>query len=163
MELLRKLTIRAVGGWTVAKIKAKIEADKLENGQSVDIIKVVGKTTGAKTGQTDKGSYIKLSGEFYGTDMTTGEVFQSGACILPNFVSETIAAALAQSPAVEFGLAVGVKRSDDSVTGYEYTVKPLIEAKPSDAMQALLSAAGIDTAAKALPAPEKAAKPGKAK
>lgn len=165
MEMLRKLTIKAAGGWTTAKIKEQIESAKLENGQSIGIIKVVGKTTGAKTGQTDKGTYVKLTGEFFATDLTTGEAFSSASCILPNFVSESIAAALAQSPSVEFALEIGVKRNDTSVTGYEFTVRPLIEAKPSDTMMALLNAAGIDPAAKALPAPaaDKPAKAGKGK
>lgn len=154
MEILRKITVKTAGGWTIAKIKEAMTAAKLEEGQSVALSKIVGKTTGVKTGQTDKGEFFKLSGDFYATNLHTGEVYQSGACILPNFIAETLVSALAQSPSVEFGVEIGVKRADNAITGYEYTVKPLVQAKPTDTMMALLAAAGIDPASqtKALPA-----------
>ena len=70
---------------------------------------------------------------------------------------------------MEFGILIGAKANATSVTGYEYTVRPLVEAKVSDKLGALIAAAGLD-APVALPAPaaqapaaEAPAKPAKAR
>jgi hypothetical protein len=154
-EILRKLTIRNCG-FSVANIKEAIEG--IDEGESVELLKVVGKTTMAAKGQTDKGEYTALGGEFTAVNMLTGEVFTSAKCILPNFISEMIAAALAQSPQVEFGLLIGAKVDESSVTGYQFTTRPLIEAKPTESMLSLLNAAGIDPNAPRIEAPAKPAK-----
>jgi len=147
-EILRKLTLKNCG-LTVAALKTAMEAAKIEDGQQIPVLKVVGKTTTAANGTTAIGTFTALGGEFTGINNLTGEIFTSGKCILPNFISESVASALAQSSAVEFALEIGVKRDDKSVTGYQFTTKPLIEAKPTDAMAALLAAAGIDANAPA--------------
>lgn len=152
-SILRKLTMKTCG-LTMALIKEK--AGAVENGEGFDLLKVVGRTTTAAKGATDKGPFIKLGGEFTGVNAVTGEVFTSGSAILPTFIAEQLAAALDKSPQVEFGLLIGAKRSDDAVTGYEFTVRPLIEVKPTESMQALLAAAGVDLAALPAPAPKPA-------
>lgn len=149
-SILRKITLKTCG-LTMALIKERAAA--VENGAGFDLLKVVGRTTTAAKGTTDKGTFIKLGGEFTAINAITGEVFTSGACILPTFIAEQLAAALDKSPQVEFGLLIGAKRSDDAVTGYEFTVRPLIEVKPTESMQALLAAAGVDLAALPAPAP----------
>jgi hypothetical protein len=58
--------------------------------------------------------------------------------------------ALDQSDEVEFGIQVGVKGAK-SATGYEYTCRPLVESKPSDAMQKLIAIA-LSTTPKAIAA-----------
>lgn len=152
-SILRKLTMKTCG-LTMALIKEKAAA--VENGEGYDLLKVVGRTTTAAKGTTDKGTFIKLGGEFTGINCVSGEVFTSGAAILPTFIAEQLAAALDKSAQVEFGLLIGAKRSDDAVTGYEFTVRPLIEVKPTESMQALLAAAGVDLAALPAPAPKPA-------
>lgn len=152
-EILRKVTIKGCG-WSMAAIKAATA--ETEEGQTVDLLKVVGRTTSARKGQTDKGEYTLLGGDFFAVNLATGETFQSGKCILPNFISETLAAALADSPACEFGLLIGAKNAPDSVTGYEFTVRPVVEAKRSESLAALMDAAGIDPNAPRLEAPPKA-------
>lgn len=154
MELVRKLTIRSCGGWTKARIlrelhKASGKGDNEDtpDGTSLKVCKITGRTTSAKTGQSENGEYTALLGEFVGLDMVTGEVFNSGKCILPNFVSETIAAALLESQAVEFALEIGAVAKEDAATGYEFTVRPLVNTEPTDNMKRLLTAAGIDTGA----------------
>lgn len=157
-EMLRKLTIKNCG-FTVAVIKEAVS--EVEEGQSVDLLKIVGKTTTAAKGQTDKGEYTLLGGDFFAVNVTTGETFQASKCIFPNFISETLAAALAQSPSVEFGILIGAKNKPDAITGYEFTVRPVIETKPSESVQTLLAAAGIDPNAPRLEAPAKAPAPAK--
>lgn len=161
MEILRKLTIKSCGDFTIARVReviAKSVSSKtgkpgLEDGESVAIIRIVGTASGAKTGQTEKGTYTKLAGNFVGTDLTTGALYQSGQCILPEFVGAQLGGALLEGAAkgVEFGFEILAKRADSAVTGYEYSVKPLIQTAPSDRMAELMKAAGI--AIPAAPAP----------
>lgn len=162
--ILRKLTIKTCGDFTVAKIKRALQTaagftgekpNDIPDGLTVDLLKVAGESTGAVTAQTDKGEYTKLSGSFIGTDMTTGELYQSGVCILPQFVGAQLGAALLSNKgsAVEFAFLIQAKSKASSVTGYEFVVKPLMESKPTDSMARLMSLAGIDSAPK-LSAPE---------
>jgi hypothetical protein len=151
-EILRKLTIKNCG-LTVAGIKAAIEG--LKNGEQTPLLKVVGKTNTARPGQTTLGTFIAFGGDFFAINLKTGEQFKSAKCILPNFIAEQLESALKDSDSVEFALEIGAKVNDTSVTGYEFTVRPLIEAKPTESMLSLLNAAGVDLAA--LPAPKPAA------
>jgi hypothetical protein len=154
-EILRKLTIRNCG-FNVAVIKEIVT----EETPKADLLKIVGITTGSKAGQTDKGEYLRLLGDFRAVNMQTGEIFQSASCILPSFISDSLGEALKSSPRVEFAIMIGAEFQKDAITQYEYTVSPLIEAKPSDQMAALLSNAGANEPVR-LPAP-KAAKAAKA-
>ncbi len=155
MQILRKLTIKTCGDFTIAKIRktlqdaAGYEGDKpkdIPDGLTVDLIKIAGESTGAATGQTDKGSYTKLSGSFVGTDMTTGELYQSGQCILPEFIGSQLGAALVNNAgqAVNFAFLIQAKAKANAVTGYEFAIKPLIETKPTDSMARLMALAGIE-------------------
>ena len=151
-QMLRKLTLKG------ANLSMKVLKDTVatvDDGVNVPALKIVGKSTSAAHGSTDKGPYIKFGGDFFAVNLLTGETFQSGVCILPQFVALQLEAALKASNSVEFGLEIGAKRNDTSVTGYEFTIKPLIEAKPTDTVSALLARAGVDLAA--LPAPKVAA------
>lgn len=153
MEILRKITIKSCGDFTQARVReviAKTVSPKtgkpgLEDGESVAIIRVVGTASGAKSGQTEKGTYTKLAGNFVGTDLTTGALYQSGQCILPEFVGAQLGAALLGGGAegVDFAFEITAKRDDSAVTGYSYGVKPLIETKASDKMTELMAKAGI--------------------
>lgn len=156
MQILRKLTIKTCGDFTIAKIRkhlqdaAGYEADgkpkEIPDGLSVDLIKIAGESTGAATGQTDKGSFTKLTGSFVGTDLTTGELYQSGQCILPEFIGSQLGAALLnnQGQAVNFAFLIAAKYKANAVTGYEFAIKPLIETKPTDSMARLMALAGIE-------------------
>ena len=155
MELLRKLTIKTAGFDTTA-VKAALGDNK-----TADLLKVVGITTEARPGQTDKGEFIKFGGQFRAVNLQTGELFESATAIFPNFIADSLAAALAQSQEVEFGILIGAKANATSVTGYEYTVRPLVEAKVSDKLGALIAAAGLD-APLSLAAPAAAEAPAKA-
>lgn len=149
-ELLRKLTVKNCG-LTVAAIKKAIEP--LENGKGIALLKVVGKSSTAMSGQTALGPFIAFGGDFFAINLTSGEAFKSGKCILPNFIAEPLENALRESPSVEFALEIGAKKNDTSVTGYEFTVRPLIESKPSESIASLLMAAGVEVPKLAAPAP----------
>ena len=120
----RKITIKEiVGDKTV--IKERVVAAK---GKPIKLFNVVGIASGAKPGSTQMGDYLKLVGDFEATNLETGEVSQSGACILPNFVTDGIGAALMRPNAesVEFALTIGAKPDEKSVTGYQYTCESLL-------------------------------------
>ena len=144
-EILRKITLKTAG-----LDKTAIQA-ALGNNKTIDLMKIVGVTTSATPGQSDLGEFVKFNGQFRAINMVTGETFESTVAILPNFISQQLAGALTQSEEVEFGLQIGAKKSN-SVTGYEYTVKPLVEPVVSDKMGALLAAAGMTDNVKKLKA-----------
>ena len=145
MEIARKITLRTVGLQVADILVALKDADR------VDLVKIAGVSTEAKVGQTDRGEYTALLGEFIAQNLLTGEMFQAGKCILPSFLSEQLAAALRASTSVEFAMMIGAKADKTAVTGYTYTARPLVNAQPTARLQALLDASGI---APALPAPE---------
>ena len=132
-EILRKLTIKNCG-FDIANIKEALGEDA-----SVELLKIVGISKSAQPGQTSLGDYLKLVGSFKGVNLITGEMFEASSCILPNFITESIAAALTDGSNVEFAIQIGVRSKPSSVTGYEYTMRPLIEPKPNDAMEKLLA------------------------
>lgn len=165
MEILRKITIKTCGDFSVKKIKelldtrgAPVEKDgkqvpgPVAEGETVPLLKITGESNGAKTGQTDKGTFTKLLGNFVGVDLTTGALYQSQVCILPEFVGGALGSALLGGAPVTFAFQIEAKRKDSAVTGYEFVVKPLINAKPTDKMLALMEAAGIQAPALALEA-----------
>lgn len=164
MQILKKLTIKTCGDFTIARIKEVIntsgpEVEKdgkkvpgpIPEGGTVALLKIAGQSTSAKTGQTDKGDYTKLMGSFVGTDLTTGELYQAQVCILPQYIGALLGSALtgAEAQSVEFGFEIHAKRKDTSLTGYEFVIKPLWETKPTSALEAIMNRAGI-----ALPAPK---------
>lgn len=152
-EILRKLTIKNCG-FDIANIK-----EALGENASVELLKIVGISKSAQAGQTSLGDYLKLVGSFKGVNLITGEMFEASSCILPNFITESIAAALTDGSNVEFALQIGVRSKPSSVTGYEYTMRPLIEPKPNDAMEKLLALSAFAEPL-ALAAPKAAAKKG---
>lgn len=160
MEILRKMTIKTCGNFSIARIKEVMAAANLEEGQAVPLLKITGTTTGAKTGQTDKGQFTKLLGEFVGVDLTTGALYRSQQCILPEFLGGVLGSALTQGQSVRFAFEIGAKRKDNAITGYEFSIKPLIDTRPTDGMAELMALAGIKMPdAPALPAPDAPAAP----
>ena len=139
MEILRKLTIKNTG-WNTAELKAAVT-----KAPSTDILKIAGVITAIRPGQTQLGEYAELVGQFQAVNLVTGEMFQSGKAILPNFIADPMVEASKGGSEVEFAIQIGVKRNEGSVVGYEFSVKPLVEPKVSDKLAKLLEHAKIDT------------------
>lgn len=140
-EIARKITLRTCGA-TVEAIKDAVHP--LKEGESVELLKIAGVTVAAQVGQTDKGEFIRLRGEFLAINQSTGEQFTAAECILPTFLGQTLQTALASSERVEFALSIGARKSAKSVTGYEFIARPLVAAEPSERLTKLLSVAGMD-------------------
>jgi hypothetical protein len=150
MEIVKKLTLRTMNLGKVVLRKAVPE-----EGDNKSVAKIVGRTTLAQPVQGDNGESLRLIGDFTGLNLLTGEIFSSTVCFIPNFVAEPLANALKESDAVEFAIEITAKFSEKSAVGYEFGVKPLLETKPTNAMQALLERSGV--ALPALTAPVEAA------
>lgn len=148
MEVLRKITLRNLG-CDIATIKGLIA--QVKEGEKVVLARIVGIASGYKTGQTDKGEYVKLLGEFRAVNLQTGESFQSPQAIIPSFIAENFLPALQASGTVEFAVQVDAKAKATAVAGYEFTMTPLVESKASDRMTELMAIAGKGLPA--LPAP----------
>mgnify|MGYP003532524191 FL=1 len=168
---VKKLTIKTCGDFSPAKIRALLlalgpwqgEGDARkqvapEDGTAIDLIKIAGEATGAQTGQTDKGQYTKLTGSFIGTDLTTGELFSSKACILPEYIGSQLGDALLTAgdngSSVQFAFQITAKQKASAITGYEFGIKSLMQSAPTDQQARLMALAGITAPAPKLKAPE---------
>jgi hypothetical protein len=140
-EIARKITLRTCG-LTVDNIKAALV--DCADGESMELLKIAGVTTSCAVGQTDKGEFIRLNGEFMAVSQITGETFSSSQTILPTFLGQMLQSALSQSEQVEFALSIGARKSAKSVTGYEFVARPLVNAEPSARLAKLLAVTGMD-------------------
>lgn len=151
--LLKKLTLRTMNIDKAAineAIKAANAADIAKGGVgglTIELATIVGVSTEARPGQTEMGSFLKLVGTFAGVNKITGEAFDSGMCILPEFISSQLGAAIAENGEVEFAVTLAAKENAKSAVGYEFVARPLMEAAPSDKMAKLLALAGTAPAA----------------
>jgi hypothetical protein len=102
---------------------------------------VFGIATGYKPGQTDKGEYLLLIGEFNAVNLLDGSRYSAAKAILPNFIAENFQPVLDKNGSAEFALEILVQRSDTSVTGYQFVARPLIESRASDRMAELAAQA----------------------
>lgn len=105
-------------------------------GKNVDIMRIVGVAIATKTGMSHHGEWVALRGNFSAINIETGEEYRGTTLYVPDEITDMIAAQLASSSSVEFGVMIGVKESD-LVIGYEYTVTMLMDAGEGDPIAAL--------------------------
>jgi hypothetical protein len=144
MNITRKITLKNCGA---SQKVLKEQVGRVKNGETIPVMRVVGIATGYKPGQTDKGEYLLLLGEFSAVNLITGGQYQSAKAILPNFIAESFQPVLDRNGNAEFALEVLVERKDDAVAGYQFVARPLMESKSSDRMAELIA-----IASKGLPA-----------
>ncbi|WWT38288.1 ssDNA binding protein [Enterobacteria phage PRDfuchsia] len=144
MEIVSKLTLKTIGA------QPKPHSVK----ENTALASIYGRVRGKKVGQSTFGDFIKFEGEFEGVNLATGEVFRSGALILPKVLESLLAGAVdGENTTVDFAVEVWAKPSEKGNTGYEYGIKPLIEPAASDELAQLRQT----VKAAALPAPAKEA------
>lgn len=143
-QLLKKLTVKGILG---GKLDSVIPLDDIKKQKTVKVCRIVGRANKAKPDSSKLGDFVRFGGEFLGINLLTGEMFASGAAILPGIAESAVYGAMGglndkgQSDAtVEFAFEVGAKYDETAATKYVYTVTPLTEPKPSDPMKALLEA-----------------------
>lgn len=147
MELLSKISMKGIGAQPPRGFVSK------ENPGPIPLAMLYGRTSRYTIGNSTFGEFTKFGGSFEAVNVATGAAYRSGNILLPRIVEDLLRGALDdredQNAALEFSLEVGVKYAD-TATGYEYTVRPLVELAQSDELSHLR-----ESAQKALPAPEK--------
>lgn len=151
--ILKKITAKTLG-FTMAKIRELVAP-----GTPVALFRIVGVVNSTKAGASDFGPWLKLIGEFTAQNLVTGEVVSAPVAMLPEQVTQQVHAALQGGAAVEFAIELGVAKTE-TVIGYEYTVRSMIDIKPTERLQSLMSKAGmLALAAPATPADDTPAAP----
>lgn len=145
-----------------------------------DLVHIFGRAERVNEGSTTYGIFHKYKGTFEAVNLKTGEVYRSSSLLLPEIADgillpEMIARGAtlgkektAKTPEeagepvskdaqpVDFALAIGVvpqESKDESGRGYQYSVRPLMEATTADPL-ASLRAVSQDAQKLALPAPQ---------
>lgn len=138
----------------VAKLSAKKVCGKIKKPEKKTVLmQIFGVATGTKSGESNFGGWVALTGQFRATNLETGEIYQSGICYLPNTALNLIIPMLAKDgvDGLEFAFNIGVIPADNAF-GYEYYVEPMLEPKENDPLEMLAKR----VSQVALPAPEKA-------
>lgn len=121
------------------------EGDPNPNAE-MHILRVAGYANTVKSGTSNYGEWRALVGEAAATDMSTGEVFVSKACILPGSIHEALCDTLTEklredaAAQIRYKVDVFVKRSARDKNKYEYVCRPVIEHEFQSPALALLTA-----------------------
>lgn len=147
-----------MSGSLIKKISPKtVVGDVTPPEKPTALFTVIGIASGIKSGPSPYGEYVALTGQFEAMNLETGEQYVAPICFLPDPLQGMIVAQLrtpdenGKMVTVQFGVEVGV-RAAKSATGYEYTVRELVEADRNDPL------ADLRKALPALPKPDAAKK-----
>lgn len=143
LTLVSKLTIKT--------LKAQPASGSITEPKMIATL--YGRCNDKKVGTSDYGEFVRFKGEFEGVNADTGETYRAGAMIVPGILESLLDSAIAvnENNAVDFAVEVWVEPSERSMTGYTYSIKPLIQPEESDALAELRNLAKGK-----LPAPEEA-------
>ena len=148
-NIVKKITVAAVCGGRpdIAKL---IEYMKT-NGEAavLPLMGIVGIASDFTPGRTilpdgKEQTWLKLLGQFKATSVDTGEVFVSGACILPGAGNDLVYGALKGAQeggggggTVSFAFRIGIKRDVKGITGYAYVVEQIYQPEVADPISLL--------------------------
>jgi len=164
-QVIRKISPRHVVG-NVKAIAPREDKDGNLPKDIVPLYRIFGQANGVKTGESDYGAWVALTGRFEAVvtmpdenGVASMESFAAPQCFLPEPMNTIIADELKRTDengkreveSLEFAFDVGVKAAKTSV-GYEYTCVPLMERSGADPLLALREKVA------ALPAPKAAQK-----
>jgi len=133
-NLLTKITVKTVCG---APDIEKIIGAK---GKQIELMDVFGYVRKSAPGTSDLGEYVKFKGSFKAVNLETGEIFQSGALILPGVASEALDGAMTHDVnELQFGFRIGVKYAPDNkgAVKYSYFAVPLMAPSENDPLTLL--------------------------
>lgn len=133
MAMVRKITAKVVCG--MPDKRAIINSD----GEPMWQMAVYGSAHRSIAGETDYGPYIKFRGRFEAINLDSGETFQSSNLILPPIAEELLEDALTADnvKSVEFGLRVGVRKDESSVSGYVWVAESIRDTEETDPLERL--------------------------
>jgi hypothetical protein len=155
MKIIKKLTTATVHG--KPDIKAIVAHDNATPGATLWLWSVIGIASDYKPGSTDMGSFVKFVGAFEGSNLQTGEVFRSGACILPGALPDMIFGALkgmAGNGNVQFGFKIGVHFDDTAAAKYVFDIESLADVAENDPVKLLKASIEATGKLPSLPAPQ---------
>lgn len=148
-RLIRKLTLRELVGSKSELLKAAYTGreggidGKASTGNPVAVAQILGRVNSVRSipNETLGTVSAKLTGEFEGVNLLTGEVLTNANCILPNFVSDEIVEAIkAGGIGVQFGVKFFVKFDEKSAVGYVFEAESLMKPRQSSGISALRQA-----------------------
>lgn len=140
-NLVSKVSFKTVCG--VPKTEAVSITDENNNKKTVlrgieqVYMRVIGVIYSTKVVTSTYGDSIEFSGQFQGINLETGEVYEGGKLFLPNVAEMyTVGAFNVAShtdgfKSLDVAFDIGVKPAN-TAHGYEYTIKPLIQAEPTE-------------------------------
>lgn len=142
----KKLTMRSIG-----LMPDDLEALALEVKKEIAVARVAGRILQATPGHTEKGEYVKFSGEFVAINLLTGDEIRAQECILPA-VAELLCLKLLEHARAEdknavaqFGLDITVRENKTSYEkGWKFTygVQSLSDMPTDDSLSLLLKQFG---------------------
>jgi len=145
-NLVKKLSAKVLVGQVKSYVK------DLQNGQSVELFRVVGIAHGIKSGISNFGEWTSLMGQFVAEPLIgdkKGQRFRTGQLFLPDVMLNMIAPLVADKAnrGIELAFVVSAIKDDTANNDYFYSGDFLSDPAENDPLEALV--------AKALPAPEK--------
>lgn len=150
-DFVRKITVKGVIG-------GAIDLEKLiaAEGKRLDLLTLYGVARKFKPDTAPNGNpFVRFFGQFKAVNLKTGEMTESGQCIVPGTVQDALYGAMGtgeEVKEVQFAVRIGVKYDASTVTKYVYTVNNLMPIQENDPVL-LLESQLRET--KALPAPKK--------
>lgn len=133
MNLLSKISAKGVMGNVIGQ-KAVITAE-LAKGEKYGF-RIVGLVKSTFSVVTQFGDSTGFKGTFEAVNIRTGEAFRAGKCFLPTIATDLLESAVdgmgEDQTELRFGFEIGLIPSDKGSTGYEFTVKPLIDTTEND-------------------------------
>lgn len=141
--LLKKITPVAIMGEKIAKHVPK------KGEKPVPLFRVYGIANGTKSGETNLGPWIALTGVFEAQRISDEARFQAAVCFLPGAASDIAIGTLRANKekdadsSVSFGLEVSVKYMErkDGTDGYEYVTRDLVKVQQADLLADIRSKA----------------------
>jgi hypothetical protein len=128
-KIIKKLSVKGVCGKPVPPA----------NGESKDLMNVIGNCQRTKVVTTTFGESVGLQGLFKAINLETGEAFRAGTAYLPDVALDLILGEMAKKDveSVDFAFTIGIVGDSELPTKYFYIAKPLLEASESDPIAAI--------------------------
>ena len=130
MRIIKKISTKTVYGTVNAKMLP-------EDGSTSELYQVIGIASAVQTGESNYGAWQCLSGRFRAVNLETGEGVESRNAFLPTIAHDLVAPQVVDGAQVEFALIIGARRSESSLSGYEYTAEPIFDLSGADPMDQL--------------------------
>lgn len=134
-KIINKISTKTIFGTVNAAVVAKHGKDG-----RLHTMRVMGMANALRSGETDKGEFTALLGRFRAIHPTTGEVFESGQCFLPNVALNLIRGAVSQGNTVEFAYDIIAELDESANMGFAYRIENLVQ-EEKDPFERLMTSA----------------------